>query len=185
MNNKKSFSLMEFIIVSTILSLIAVGIMTALFAGIKVWSRAQEVSISEQKTMLVLEDLARAFRQIKKFDDSVLQGETNSFSFPELEHGEFYYVELEYEKGSSSLYRVKKTAKEYQEDSLRKKRKQFLLSIATLKFKYLIESRELAEKFIWVDEYDSEKGKLFAVEIILADDKREYKKTVHLPIVQN
>lgn len=183
MTSKKSFSLIEFILVATILAVISVGVITSLFSGIKVWSRAHELSVGEQKLLLVLEDISRSFRQIKQFDESFIVGDRFAFAYPVFELGEFYYIELMFDKKKTILFRTKKTIKEYFDDSLFSKRKQALISVDDLIFKYLVRSEKIDQEFVWADEYRNEKGELFAVKAIVTVKETEYVRTVFLPVV--
>lgn len=84
-SSKAGFTLIEMIIVTTIISILAVSIGTSFVSGMKIWSRAQNVDFVEGNILLSMEIIARDMRQIIDVQEVPLEGNEREVTFISLE----------------------------------------------------------------------------------------------------
>ena len=76
------FTLIEVLVVTTLFSLIAVGVATAFLSGIRLWERAQTVNRFYRDVLLTLEGIAREFHHSTAIPSIPYQGTSQEVSFP-------------------------------------------------------------------------------------------------------
>src|SRR3989338_5866080 len=84
---RAGFTLVEVFVAIAVFSVIAVGIMGAIYSGIRLWGRARTVDFSKGYSLLAIESLTSELRQSASvssdyLDSAVFEGDSQTISFP-------------------------------------------------------------------------------------------------------
>lgn len=130
------FTLIEMMIVITIISILAVSIGTSFVSGMKIWNRAKNVDFVQGQAMLSMEIITRDMRQIVEVEDVPMEGSLREFTFTCLENAIpvqiiYYFKSGEIMRKRSSLEGILK------EDSDGNYLQRSIMSVDNLNFEYL------------------------------------------------
>ena len=78
---KKGFTLIEILITTAIVSMVAVALYLVLAGGIKIWRRGTEVKTYERNVRFTLEKMSGELRNCFKYSDIAFEGEEDFFRF--------------------------------------------------------------------------------------------------------
>lgn len=80
----QAFTLIELLISSVLIAVVALAIYTALSSGISLWARTNSAGIQKERVIILLERLAREWRNSIKFSGIDFEGTQDTLSFPAL-----------------------------------------------------------------------------------------------------
>ena len=83
---RRGFTLLELIVVTSILGVVVGAVAACIASGIRVWERAQTMGVLEARCLVGMEILERDLRNAFLFYDIRFRGEAGSLSFPGLAH---------------------------------------------------------------------------------------------------
>ena len=187
-NRKRGFTLIEMLIVTAILSVVALAIYATLNNGIKIWQKVNR-QLTEEDLNIFFDKFTLDLRNTFKFTGINFSGTIDKLEFPTLVNslrlqkrtvGRLIYA---YEPETRILNRDQADfAGVYSGES--NAIQQSLRNVRALKFQYYLYD-EQEKEYLWQDEYGHKEGLPLAVRVELEfDDGAEIKKftkTVGIP----
>ncbi len=187
-NNNFGFTLIEMLIVVSMLSVISLAVYSSFNSGVKVWKRINQ-RIPEEDLEIFFEGFSRDLRNTFKFTGLNLLGKEDKVEFPTLVHSPslnkrtvgkvvyFYNPQEELfnreQRDFVEIYMGEKGAV-----------RQSLENIKSLKFRYYFYDEEIKE-YLWEDEWIEEELPLAVkIELEFYDgvETQKFTKTVNIPV---
>lgn len=179
--NGTGFTLLELIISSLLIALVALAIYTAFSNGLKLWVKTNQIVLNKEQAFITLERLGKDMHNIVSFSPISIDFKANYLSFPVLvNQGE-----------DSQVYRLAQVKYSFDEEQKTISRQQQIYGLdkdpssrematgiksLTLSFRYY--DNDL-KKMNWRPDWDSQaKPSAIKVEIVLKDDKNETEETL-------
>lgn len=94
---QRGFTLVEILIVSTIVSILAAGLGSSFVSGMRLWGRASQQDLVRFNAWLTLDTIARELRQTVKAPFAPITGDARELSFPSVVNGRIVKVTYLYE----------------------------------------------------------------------------------------
>lgn len=178
---KKTFTLIEAIIVITIFSLVGVGIASSFISGMKIWGRARTVGFVRNNALITLEMIARQLRQSVNISQIKYWGEEDVFSFPALLGDAIVAVKYEFDSSQKILFRRQTDLADILAENDDNSQESRILSAEEFSIEYRYFDKE-REEYEWIDEWDKDDGIFEAVRLQLKIEDNNFIKTIFLPI---
>ena len=167
-----------------VFSVIAVGIMGAIYSGMRLWGRARTVDFSKGHSLLAIESFTSELRQSVSvssdyLDSAVFEGDSQTISFPAVVNSGLFEISYRFDAERKALVR---RALKF-EDILAGKKDNYtekdVLELEELSFAYLDKDKE---QYTWHNEWTKDKGAPSAVRLQCRIKDEEYTKIVLIPI---
>ena len=84
MRRAQGFTLVEVLVASSLIALVAGTVVATLSSGVTVWQRLQDSGIQDRMTELAFHELRRDLRNVRRFAPIPFNGSYDHFSFPAL-----------------------------------------------------------------------------------------------------
>ena len=156
---RNGFTLVETLVVITILSVCAAGIIATFFSGIKLWDRATNENYTRTEFFIGIEQLTRDFRQSVNVPVIGFKGTAQEISFPAIEREALVMITYLYDPQQGALMRRVTGLK----DALSTEEKQQpytekkVLPAEGVSFSYFVYDK-VKEKGDWKDAWNKEDG---------------------------
>ena len=182
--SKKAFTLVEVILAITIFSLIAVGIATSFFSGIKLWGRAIGTDSWRNDMLLGFESISAALRQSVDIPAVGYSGDAKSISFLTVSGNNVVRASYYFDAQKKALMKRETKLKDISEekvdgpsDSIR------VLSLDDFSVQYLYRD-PVSNVSEWRAGWNKADGVFAAVRFTSKTHNEEFNKTVFIPIAQ-
>ena len=179
---RRSFTLIEMIMVVTIFSALAVGIVSSFFSGLKLYARSSQGDLSKSELLVNLEIIAKEARQSPDMPLIECEGDRGKFSFPFISNGAI--VKRTYSFSSEDkLLRSHEAplamimAGKEQEGTVQKT----VMAVDEFSMSYLTYDKE-QKVYAWKDEWVKGAGRFPAVRLRGKYKGEEFDKTIFLPV---
>mgnify|MGYP001557991504 CR=1 FL=1 len=183
---KKGFSLIEVLITALIFSTAAIAIYSAFSLGMKVWRRANDLSLYERKVILKMEKFRQDLRQsfVFKDKDIAFWGDKNKLSFPLLVDAEVSRVTYSLDRGKKEFLRAVESLKDILEAGAEKEKpepefKVWVSAAEDLSFSYFYFDLK-KNKYLWKEGWQ-EPGLPAAVKVNLVSNNKTYSAVIFIP----
>ena len=194
MKRDRAFTLIEVLISSAIISLVAIGIYSAFASGISVWKRSNESRAYERKIIRFFDRLTRELRNTFKISSIAFEGTGDSVAFPALiesitDEGEqrFEIGKISYSLNEdNTLCKQKEMYSELFQEEREVECEELIKEVFELKFSYCFLDNITGEykwKDEWVEGQQDSIPKAVKIELLLEEDQEESKfiKTILIP----
>ncbi len=183
-NTQQGFTLVEIIVVSTLSSIIGIGIISSFMSGMKIWDRARNVNFTRMSAILSLEKIAKELRQSVPVESIVFEGDSESMIFPTIQADGVVQLTYEIDFFSGGLLRIEEKLSDivieggFDEAVTRK-----VMDVDSFSLEYLYYDWQIKE-YLWVEDWDEDDGVFHAVKIDFEVDDQSYSKTVYVPAAE-
>lgn len=177
------FTLIEMLMVVTIMSLIATGVASSFLSGMRLWGRVRHQDAAYTAALLALEAIAKELRQSVELASVRVEGKAQELSFPSVNGTSVVKVTYAYDPRTKRLWRKQVELREIIEETLQPHVIEGPVLLADgLTMTFAAPDTQETEGSEWRNEWKPEDGLPVAIrfEIRLHDDT--ITKTVFLPI---
>lgn len=178
---KKGFTLIEMIVVTTIFSLVGLGIISCFISGMKIWDRARHINRVRGNVLLTMEMMARELRQSVNTERVTFEGKERSVSFPTRTGHTISRVTYLFKSLHKGIFRQQLSLRDVVEEHEKAYQERKTLSADNFFLEYLYFDKD-DEVYLWTDEWDEEDGIFSAVRLTIEADGEEFSKTVFIPV---
>jgi prepilin-type N-terminal cleavage/methylation domain-containing protein len=182
---KKGFTLVEALLVAAIFSIIAVGIASTLFSGIRMWGWFNSLDSDYADTVFAMEGISQHLRQSLNNAHIGFEGSAHELSFPAVS-GNFVFKVVYFFNPDEKLLSRKiiplrdiMLGKDDEDDYIEEK----ALSPDEFSFEYLTLDSE-SGSYKWKESWEKEEGIFSAVRIKGRLKDEEIAKIVFIPIAK-
>ncbi len=176
-----AFTLIELVVAVTIFSIVAVGIASSFFSGMKLWEKAKE-DIADSALPLSVEAIARELRQSGNATAIGFEGGAVDISFPLVTGNNILKVTYKFDSSQNCLMRGELPLKDVINETMagQEYREKSVLQLDdfTLSYFYLDNT---TEKYLWKDNWVKDDGVFSAVKLHGREKNLEFEKTVFIP----
>ena len=172
---RTGFTLVELVMVATLVSIIALAMASSFLSGMRVWGRAQHRDAAHADALLTLERMARELRQSVDIPQVRFEGTAQEVSFPAVLGAAIVKVTYRYEASEKRLQRRQVDLKELIEGKEAGAHADTLFSPAD----------QVLMEFagdVWKDAWSKEDGIPWAIRLTITIKDETVTKTVVLPI---
>lgn len=185
-NTESGFTLIELLIVLAIFSIVSIAVYATLSSGLRVWRRAQEVSIPERKDLLRIEKLSRELRQTFDFKDIDFYGHKDRLQLPAIVDADIVRVTYSFDADKKILFRsVDKLADilaaEEKNETLESKPLPYLSNVDKLSFSYFHFDLQ-KNGYFWKEDWVEQRNLPLAVKLDITVNKQSHATTIFIPI---
>ena len=185
------FTLVEILIVSTIVSILAAGLGSSFVSGMRLWGRASQQDMVRFNAWLTLETMARELRQNAKLSLAPFEGDARELTFPSVVNGAIVKVTYIYEGYEKRIKREEVGFEDLVEETLEPETKtrvvfspalEMTIEYATFDPTQLDELGEL-KGYEWADSWENDEGAIpAAIRLTSKVRNATLKKIILLPI---
>jgi len=179
---KNSFTLIEMMVVVTIMAIIGVAIGTSFVSGVNLWMRAKNIDLARSDVILSLERIARQLRQCIDTQEINFSGKENEIYFPTIIDKQIAKVSYQYDPVnkilSSQQVVLNDIAAGKEEENTQERQ---IVSVDDFMFEYFYFDEE-EEKYLWKQDWEKTEGIFKAVRMRVRFRDEEISKTVFIPI---
>ncbi|MFH1441617.1 MAG: type II secretion system protein [Candidatus Omnitrophota bacterium] len=176
------FTMVEALVVIVIFSILSVSISASFISGMKVWSRAKNVSLGQTDVLINLEKICSELRQIVTIPQVVYEGSSTQISFAHVHGNSIYKVSYIFDPEEKMLVRRQADLKYILEGKEEENRtEKNLLSLDEFSLSYLYLDPE-DSSYKWKDNWESADGRFLAVKIQEKLKDEEFKRTIFIPV---
>ncbi|MCX5696834.1 MAG: type II secretion system protein [Candidatus Omnitrophica bacterium] len=177
---QKGFTLIELIMAVTIFSLVAVGIASSFFSGIKLWNKAKE-DIAAVSLFLSVDSIAGELRQSANVKPIGFEGSATDVSFPYVSGNAVLKVTYKFDPSSKRLTRATVPLKDIiAESEAQNYQGKEVLSLDDLTLSYFYFDK-ISGKYLWKDNWAKNDGVFTAVKLHCRSGNEEFSRTVFIP----
>jgi prepilin-type N-terminal cleavage/methylation domain-containing protein len=174
----KAFTLVEMIIVSTIMAIVAVGVATSFLAGMRVWGRVQNIHVAQADIFTSFEMFARDLRQIAPAAGYNFTGTEDELVFPTAGADGLMYRVYRYDHARKDLVKAQRIREDGDTD-FTETPSVTLAHFDTCVFSYL--APDDIGGYDWTGEWDEAQTAFRSVRVKYEFAGKEYERTVTLP----
>lgn len=185
------FTLVEILIVSMIVSILAAGLGSSFVSGMRLWGRASQQDMTRFNAWLTLEAIGKELRQSAKVPVAPFKGEASRCSFPSIIGGSIVEITYRYDGYEKRIRREEVAFKDLVEETLEPPTKTRVVFAPAQEFviEYaMFDPAQLDEDgnpkgYEWVSEWESDEGAIpAAVRITMKVRNATLIKIIFLPI---
>ena len=176
--SKHAFTLVEMLVVVTLLSILSLTVYATFASGMRLWQRIQDSGLSSNKTVLGLEKFTSQMRQALDFPKIGCAGKSNAVAFGFLSDTEI--LKITYFLEEKSLFRKEESFKDILAEKEQAKARKLISDIEDLKFSFAY-PEEGKDQYSWKDTWNKEEGMPAIVKIELKTKDANFVKTVIIP----
>ena len=183
------FTLVEILIVATIVSILAAGLGSSFVSGMRLWGRAQQRDTASLNGWFALEVMARELRQSLEVPFATFEGSARELSFPATINDAVVRVTYVYDGYEKRLQRREVGLNDLLEEKLEPEVKERVLfwpaEDVTIEFATFdpIQDEDGAVKgYEWTDAWEEDDGLPAAIRLTIKIRHATLTKTILLPI---
>jgi len=174
----ESFTLVEVLITATIFSIVALGLATSFFSGVKLWGRAQARGFYYNNVILNMEIISRELRQSFYLPQLGYNGKPQELSFPVVKDNIIFRVTYKFDPEQKIFLRGQVALK----DILSNKEKESyaeekIMSLDDFSLSYFYPENT---HYVWKNEWKNP-GVFIAVRLKARVKDEEFDKTIFIP----
>jgi prepilin-type N-terminal cleavage/methylation domain-containing protein len=183
--NKSGFTLVEILMVVTIISILGVSVIASFVSGLRIWKYAKDLDSKDSAFLTASLEWGKDLRQaLNQSGGIVFEGGPKSFSFPAINNGEIFRINYYFDPSSKKVFRGRVSIKELLSGSgLNGEEKQFLFNADDFSASYFIYDKK-TKRYVWVDSLGKSADTLKAVRIFAKIKDNNYAREVFLPIAE-
>ena len=186
---KQGFTLVEILVVATIVSIIAAGLGSSFVAGMRLWGRAQQRDMASLNAWLALEVMARELRQSMEVPFAKFEGGARELSFPAAINDAIVRVTYVYDGYEKRLRRLEVVLNDLLEKKLEPEAKERVLFspaedvvIECAAFDPTQDEDGMVKGYEWTDAWGEHDGLPSAIRLTIKTRHATLTKTILLPI---
>ncbi len=174
------FSLVEMLVCVSIISVIAIGLMSVFFAGVRIWKRASGGDFSSMSAALEAERISSELRQCLSLQAAGCSGKKDEFSFSFISPGgRVVRVNYKFDTEENRLKRSETDmASILAEDEETSER--YVDCFSGFSAEYRSFDNE-SQEFAWQDTWDKSRGVFGAVRLTFKAGDEEFSRIVMVP----
>lgn len=183
------FTLVEILVVATIVSFLAAGLGSSFFAGMRLWGRAQQRDTASLNAWFALEVMAKELRQSLEVPFAKFKGGARELSFPAAINDAIVRVTYVYDGYEKRLRRREVGLKDLLEKKLEPETKERVLFspaedvvIEFAKFDPNQDEGGLVKGYEWTDTWEEDDGIPAAIRLTIKTRHATLTKTILLSI---
>ncbi len=183
------FTLVEILVVATIVSILAAGLGSSFFAGMRLWGRAQQRDTASLNAWLALEVMARELRQSLEVPFAKFKGSARELSFPAAINDAIVRVTYVYDGYEKRLRRREVGLKDLLEEKLEPEAKERVLfspaEDVVIEFAAFDQNKDedgLVKGYEWTDTWEEDDGIPAAIRLTIKTRHATLTKTILLSI---
>ena len=187
--SRAGFTLVEILVVATIVSVIAAGLGSSFFAGMRLWGRAQQRDTTPLNAWFALEIMAKELRQSVEVPFARFEGGAHEFSFPASINDTIVRVTYIYDGYEKRLRRQEVGLHDLLEEKLEPETKERVLfspaedvAIEFAKFDPVQDEDGVVKGYEWTDAWEKDDGLPAAIRLTITTRHATLTKTIMLPI---
>lgn len=183
------FTLIEILVVATIVSILAAGLGSSFFAGMRLWGRAQQRDTASLNAWFALEVMARELRQSMEVPFAKFEGGARELSFPAAINDAIVRVTYVYDGYEKRLRRLEVGLSDLLEEKLEPEVKERVLfwpaedvAIEFATFDPIRDENGAVKGYAWTDAWEEDDGLPVAIRLTIKTRHATLTKTILLPI---
>ena len=178
------FTLVELLVVITLLTIIAASFLSTFMAGVRLWARARQADYVVVETLMVLEGVARDVQQGIALSTMGFEGTAQRVMFPAVVGERVVRLEYAFEDARHTVWRRQVTLQELEEHPLQPQtleRPVLGADQVTMSFAAYVKG---ADHYEWKEAWDPEEGVPHAVRWEVRRQGETIIRTVLVPIAR-
>lgn len=177
----KGFTLVEVVVASVIISIMALCIGGVFTSGIRLWKKAQSLGHSSAEILLDLEGVSRNFRQSLDIPDVPFRGDSKSIEFPTLVGNSIFKIIYSFDAFKKKLLIRKIGYEDVLADRLKKPPQSSIFDADKVSFEYLVLDKD-EDSCSWEKEIDEDDGIPAIIKMSVEIDDENIEKFIFIPL---
>ena len=177
----RSFTLIETVCATVIVSIIALCLGGVFTSGISLWQKAQKLGLCSAEIILDLEGISRNFRQSLDIPDVPFSGDSKSIEFPTVINNSIFKVAYSFDSFKKALLIRKIDYEDVLADRLKKFPQSSVFSADRVQFEYLVLDKE-DDSCTWENKIDEDEGIPAIIKMSIEIDDENIEKFIFIPL---
>ena len=177
----RSFTLIETVCSTVIVSIIALCLGGVFTSGIRLWQKAQKLGLSSAEILLDLEGISRNLRQSLDLPDVPFSGDSKSVEFSTVIGNSIFKVVYSFDSFKKKLLIRKIDYEDVLADRLKKPPQSSVFSADKVSFEYLVLDKD-DDSCTWEKEIDEDEGIPAIIKMSIEIGDENIEKFIFIPL---